>query len=124
MLISQTSPAGLSVSYSKTFSKFYRKHFALTSKFNVGLKTLLRVGLSEPEFYDDLVYEFKKLIGRNVFALQFRKIITRYRHKVYNLNVLRQSVCLVFNPIMFDNYAAFFKCIPVGRASDYLMAPT
>ena len=42
----------------------------------------------------------------------------------YNLNVMRQSACLVFNPIMVDNYAAFFNCTPVGRASDYMMAPT
>ena len=42
----------------------------------------------------------------------------------YNLNVMRQSACLVFNPVMVDNYAAFFNCTPVGRASDSLMAPT
>ena len=42
----------------------------------------------------------------------------------YNLNVMRQSACLVFNPIMVDNYAAFFNCTPVGRASDSMMAPT
>ena len=40
------------------------------------------------------------------------------------LNVMRQSACLVFNPIMVDNYAAFFDCTPVGRASDSMMAPT
>ena len=44
----------------KTFSKFYRRHYELVSKFNVGLKTLLHQGLSEPEFYGDLVYKFKK----------------------------------------------------------------
>ena len=32
---------------------------------------------------------------------------------------MRQSACLVFNPIMVDNYDAFFNCMPVGRASDY-----
>ena len=87
--------------------------------YNVGLKTLLGEGLSEPEFYGDLVYKFKTLIGRNDFSFQFRKIITRY-----NLNVMRQSACLVFNPIMADNYAAFFNCTPVGRASDSMMAQT
>ena len=40
----------------KTFSKFYRRHYELVSKFNVGLKTLVHQGLSEPEFYGDLVY--------------------------------------------------------------------
>ena len=44
----------------KTFSKFYRRHYELVSKFNAGLKTLLHQGLSEPEFYGDLVYKFKK----------------------------------------------------------------
>ena len=42
----------------------------------------------------------------------------------YNLKVMRQSACLVFDPITVDNYAAFFNCTPVGRASDSMMAPT
>ena len=75
----------------KTFSKFYRRHYELISKYNVGLKTLLGEGLSEPEFYGDLVYKFK--IGRKDFSLQFRKIITRYRRIDYNFTVMRQSVC-------------------------------
>ena len=58
------------------------------------------------------------------YSFQFRKIITRYRRIGYNLNVMRQSACLVFNPIMVDNYAAFFNCTPVDRASDSMMAPT
>ena len=45
----------------KAFSKFYRRHYELISKFNAGLKSLLQQGLSEPEFYGDLVYKFKKL---------------------------------------------------------------
>ena len=77
----------------KTFSKFYRRHYDLISKYNVGLKTLLDEGLSEPEFYGDLVYKFKKLIGRNDFSFQFRKIIPRYRRISLNLNVMRQSAC-------------------------------
>ena len=44
----------------KTFSKFYRRHYELVSKFSVGLKPLLHQGLSEPEFYGDLVYKLKK----------------------------------------------------------------
>ena len=37
----------------KAFSKFYRRHFDILSKYNVGLKTILLQGLSEPEFYGD-----------------------------------------------------------------------
>ena len=51
----------------KTFSKFYRRYYDLISKFHVGLKSLLHQGLSEPEFYGDLVYKLKKIIGTNNF---------------------------------------------------------
>ena len=47
--------------FRKTFSKYYRRHYELVSKFSVGLKALLHQGLSEPEFYGYLVYKFKKL---------------------------------------------------------------
>ena len=43
----------------KAFSKFYRRHFDIVSKYNVGLKRLLLEGLSEPQFYGDLVYKFR-----------------------------------------------------------------
>ena len=59
----------------KSFSKFYRRHYELVSEFNVGLKTLLHQGLSEPEFYGDLVYKFKEIVDRAEFFDQFRKII-------------------------------------------------
>ena len=44
----------------EAFSKFYRRHLNLVLKFNVGLKSLLQQGLSESEFYGDLVYKFRK----------------------------------------------------------------
>ena len=59
-----------------------------------------------------------------IFSFQFRKVITRYRLIGYNLNVMRQSACLVFKPIMVENNATFFNCTPVGRASDSMMGPT
>ena len=58
------------------------------------------------------------------FSDQFRKIIMRYKRIGYNLNVMRQSVCLVINPIKVDGYAALFNCMPVDRASDSMMALT
>ena len=108
----------------KTFSKFYRRHYELVSKFNVGLKRLLHQGLSEPEFYGDLVYKFKKIVGSVDFSDQFRKIIVRYKRIGYNINIMRQSACLVFNPITVNNFASLFNCTPVGRVSDSMMAPT
>ena len=89
MFNGQTSPTGLYRYHKlrKTFSKFSRRHYELISKYNVGLKTLLGEGLSEPEFYGDLVYKFKKPIRRNDFSFQFRKIITRYNNTLQTYNI-------------------------------------
>ena len=108
----------------KTFSKFYRRHYELVSKFNVGLKNAFVSRPSELEFYGDLVYKFKKNVGRADFSDQFRNIIVLYKRIGYNINMMRQSACLVFNPITVNNFASLFNCTPLGRASDSVMAPT
>ena len=74
------------------------------------------------DFYGDLVYKFKKIRGKTDFSDQFRKIIMRNERIGYYLNVMRQSACLVINPITVDDYAALFNCTPVDRASDFMMA--
>ena len=102
----------------KTFSKFYRRHYELVSKFNVGLKPLLHQGLSEPEFYGDSLYIQKQLKVGLIFLISSGKIIVRYKRIGYNINIMRLSACLVFNPVTVNNFASLFNCTPVGRASD------
>ena len=102
----------------KAFSKFYRRHFDIVSEYNVGLKTLLLEGLSELEFYGDLVYKFRKIIGNNDFPYHFKKIIVRYKKIGLNIDVLRQTACLVVNPVKVNSFAYLFNCTTVGRASD------
>ena len=63
----------------RKFSKIFRRYFDIVSKYNVGLKTLLLQGLSEPEFYGDLVHKFMKIICENDFPYHFDKIIVRYK---------------------------------------------
>ena len=88
------------------------------SKCDVGLKTLLLQGLSEPEFYGDLVYKFRKITGINDLPYHYKKIIVRYKKIGYNIDVLRQTACLVDNPIKVNSFAYLFNCTTVGRASD------
>ena len=100
----------------KTFSKFYRRHYELISKFNVGLKTLLREGLSEPEFYGDLVYKFKKLIRKNDFSFQFRKIITRYKRIGYNLMLCDSLHALFLTQLwLMTKLLSLIACRWIGR---------
>ena len=108
----------------KTFSKFYRRYYYLIFKFQVGLKSLLHQGLSEPEFYGDLVYKLKKIVGSNNFSAQFIRIISNYKKIGYNINVLQQTSCLVVNPIKVGNFAFLFNCTPVGRTSDSMTVRT
>ena len=99
----------------RTFSKFYRRYYDLISKFKVGLKSLLRQGLSEPDFFGNLVYKLKKIVGSNNFSAQFIKIISHYKKIGYNINLLQQTACLVVNPTTVGNFAFLFNCTPVGR---------
>ena len=81
----------------KTFSKFYRRHSALVEKYNVSLRKLLQQGISEPEFYGDLVYRIRKIVGKSNFPEQFRKLINRYKRIGYNPYVMLQTSCLLIS---------------------------
>ena len=106
----------------KAFSKFYRRHSELVEKYNISLRKLLQQGISEPEFYGDLVYRIRKLVGKSIFSEQFRKLINRYKRIGYNPYVMRQTACLVINPTSVDSYASLFNCTTAGRASDSMTA--
>ena len=73
----------------------------------------MQQGICNPEFYGDLVYIFKKIIGSPNFFNLLKRIVNRY-----SLDIMRQAACLVFNPIMVEGYAALFSCTAVVQASD------
>ena len=96
----------------KAFSEFYHRHSELIVKYNIGLKTLLQQGISELIFYGDLVYKFKRIVGNS------KKIVKLYIRLGYNLDIMRQSACLVLNPITVYSYGFLLNCTTVGQASD------
>ena len=61
-----TTSKNININFEKHFLNFITDTINLFPK--CGLKTLLREGLSELEFYGDLVYKFKKLTGRHDFS--------------------------------------------------------
>ena len=87
------------------FSKFYRRHLELIKKYHVSLKTLMQQGICNSEFYGDLVYKYKKIIGNPIFSNLFKLIETSFKRAGYSLDIMRQTACLVFNPIMVEGYA-------------------
>ena len=108
----------------KAFSKFYHRHSEIIVKYNIGLKTLQQQGISEPIFYGDLVYKFKRIVGKPNFSDQLKKIVKRYIRVGYNLDIMRQSACLVLNPITVYSYGFLFNCTTVGQASGSMTALT
>ena len=85
----------------------------------------MQQGICNPEFYGDLVYKFKKIIGNPNFSDLFKRIVNRFRRAGYTLDIMRQASCLVFNPIMVEGYAqyaALFSCTAVVQASDSMTA--
>ena len=107
----------------KAFSKFYRRHFELIEKYHVSLKKLMQQGISNPEFYGDMVYKVKKIIGNPNFYNLLKRIVNRFKRAGYSLDIMWQTACLVFfNPIMVEGYAALFSCTAVVQASDSMTA--
>ena len=70
------------------------------------------------------VYKFRKIIGKNNFAYQFKKIIVRRKKIGYNIGVLRQTACLLVNPVKVYSFAYLFNCTTLGRASDWMTVPS
>ena len=61
------------------FSEFYHRHSELIDKNNIGLKTLLQQGISEPIFYGDLVYKFKRIVGKPFLVINSKDSKTLYK---------------------------------------------
>ena len=76
----------------------------------------------EPEFYCDLIYRLRQIVGKSNFSEQFKKLINRYKRIGYSLDIMRQIACLVVYPIIVDGYASLFNCTTAVRASDSMTA--
>ena len=68
-------------------------------KYHVNLKKLTQQGICNPEFYGDLVYKFKKIIGNPNFSNRFKCFVNLFKRAGYTLDIMQQTACLVFNPI-------------------------
>ena len=84
---------------SKPKFQFYHRYSELIVNYNIGLKTHLQQDISKPIFYGDLVYKFKRIVGKPNFSDLFKKIIKCYKRVGYNLDTMRKSACLTVNPI-------------------------
>ena len=82
----------------------------------------MQQGICNSEFYEDLVYKFKKIIGNPNFSYLLKCIVNRFKRAGYSLDIMRQTACLVFNAMMVEGYSALFSCTAVVQASDTMTA--
>ena len=82
----------------------------------------MQQGICNPEFYGDLVYRLKKIVGNPNFSFLFNRIVNRFKSAGYSLDIMQQTACLVFNSIMVEGYAALFSCTTVVQVSDSMTA--
>ena len=52
----------------------------------------------------------------------FKRKVNRFKRAGYSLDIMRQTACLVFNPIMVEGFAALLSCTAVVQASDSMTA--
>ena len=56
----------------------------------------MQQGICNLEFYGDLVYKFKKIIGNPNFSNLLKRIVNCFKRAGYSLDIMLQTACLVF----------------------------
>ena len=59
----------------------------------------MQQGICYPEFYGDLEYKFKKIIGNPNFSNLFKRIVNRFKRAGYTLDIMRQTACTVLTQL-------------------------
>ena len=89
----------------------------------LGLKTLLQQGISERVYILwNLVYKFKRIVRNRPFMISLKRSLSIIKGG-YKMDSLRQSACLVVNPITVYSYGFLLNCTMVGQGSDSMTTP-
>lgn len=93
----------------KTFTKFYFRNLNLISKYKWNLKALLTQGISHPEFYGDVIYKLRNIIGHSHFHTLFPKRMKHFLKRGYDPTILQHTACMVVDPFTVGNHAFLFR---------------
>ena len=96
------SKANNIINCAKHFPNFIVGTLKLIEKYHVSPKKLMKQGISNPEFYVDLVYKFKRIIGNPNFSDLFKCIVNRFKRARYTLDIMRQTACLVLTQLCLN----------------------
>ena len=91
----------------------------------IRLGTMKASNPEKPEKPRPIKFTVETFHMKNKILKANAEIINRYKRIGYNPYIMRQTPCLVVNPITIDrinSYALFFNCTTVVRASDPMTA--
>ena len=71
-----------------------------------------------------LFINLKELLESLILVINIRILLYVIKRVGYNVDIIRQSACLVVNPITVISYGDLFNCTTVGQASDSMTALT
>ena len=74
------------------------------------MRSLLRQGVSHPEFYGDVVYKLRKIHGHILFDFLFRKRIRKFVKCGYDPIILQRTARLVVSNTTVDHHSYLFNC--------------
>ena len=89
-------------------------------KYNIGLKTLLLQGISEPIFYGDLVDKFKIIVRILILVINSKRLSNVIKKKLDITRISYDSL----NPITGLSCGFLSNCTTVGQTSDSMTSPT
>ena len=91
-----------------SFKKFFIKYKTALSKYNCSMKTFLKLGISHPHFYGDVVYKLRKIKNVHNFQYKFTKIIAMFLKRNYNKPILQTSAEKVFSKRILSSFSHLF----------------
>ena len=85
------------------------------------LTYFLRQGISHPEFYGEVTYKLRKILGHGHFENLFNKRINSFIKKDYDQVILQRTSRLVIDPSTVNSHAFFFGCAVTDRLEYNMM---
>ena len=73
------------------FCKFFFRYKEVLNKYNCNLNQFLKLGISQPKFYGDVLYKLRKIRNSIDFHNQFVRIINKFLKKGYDKRILHTT---------------------------------
>ena len=101
----------------KTFGKFFRSYSELLSKFgDISFQEYIFKGISNPVFYDDLVYKLRRVKDTSNFISSGSKIVKRLRRRQYDPLIIETTIGLVLGPCTALSRFFLKHCTLINKA--------